>query len=105
LSSHGLPSYGVVHGFKGSVVVHDRPATNYREFLAIDTAISHLNYLVQHNNGVFLAPWAKSESWTLSVAHTAADGARLIENMNRLGGLLDRTSDAVSELFELGGVA
>lgn len=102
LSEHGLPSYGIVHGFKGSVVVHDRPATNYREFLAIDTAISHLNYLVQHNNGVFLAPWAKSESWTLSVAHTSADGERLVENMARLGRMLSRTSDDASELFEAG---
>ena len=104
LTEHGLPSYGVVHGFKGSVVAHDRPATNYREFLAIDTAVSHLNYLVQHNNGVFLAPWAKSESWTLSVAHTSADGDRLIENMHRLGRLLSATSDDVSELFEAGAV-
>ncbi len=104
LTEHGLPSYGVVHGFKGSVVAHDRPATNYREFLAIDTAVSHLNYLVQHNNGVFLAPWAKSESWTLSVAHTSADGDRLIENVHRLGRMLGATSDDVSELFEAGAV-
>jgi glutamate-1-semialdehyde 2,1-aminomutase len=104
LSERGVPSYGVVHGFKGSVVVHDRPATNYREFLAIDTAVSHLNYLVQHNNGVFLAPWAKSESWTLSVAHTSADGERLVENMGRLARMLDNTSDEASELFEVGGV-
>jgi glutamate-1-semialdehyde 2,1-aminomutase len=104
LGAHGLPSYGIVHGFKGSVVVHDRPATNYREFLAIDTAISHLNYLVQHNHGVFLAPWAKSESWTLSVAHTADDGARLIDNMGRLGSMLGATSDDASELFEVGAV-
>lgn len=104
LTAHGLPSYGVVHGFKGSVVVHDRPARNYREFLAIDTAISHLHYLVQHNNGVFLAPWAKSESWTLSVAHTSADGARLVENVNRLGELLNATTDDASELFQVGAV-
>ena len=104
LAAHGLPSYGIVHGFKGSVVVHDRPATNYREFLAIDTAISHLNYLVQHNNGVFLAPWAKSESWTLSVAHTSGDGARLVDNMQRLGAVLGATSDEASELFEVGAV-
>jgi glutamate-1-semialdehyde 2,1-aminomutase len=104
LTDNGLPSYGIVHGFKGSVVVHDRPATNYREFLAIDTAISHLNYLVQHNNGVFLAPWAKSESWTLSVAHTSSDGERLVENMHRLGRMLSTTSDDASELFEVGAV-
>ena len=104
LTEHGLPSYGIVHGFKGSVVVHDRPPTNYREFLEIDTAVSHLNYLVQHNNGVFLAPWAKSESWTLSVAHTSDDGARLVENTRRLGGLLRATSDEASALFEVGAV-
>ena len=104
LHENGLPSYGVVHGFKGSVVVHDRPATNYREFLLIDTAVSHLNYLIQHNNGVFLAPWAKSESWTLSVAHTSADGERLVENMRRLARMLDHTADDASELFEVGAV-
>ncbi len=104
LGEHGLPSYGVVHGFKGSVVVHDRPATNYREFLAVDTAISHLHYLVQHNNGVFLAPWAKSESWTLSVAHTSSDGSRLVENVHRLGELLSATTDDASELFDVGAV-
>jgi glutamate-1-semialdehyde 2,1-aminomutase len=107
LARHGLPSYGYVHGFKGSVVVHDRPATNYREFLAIDTAISHLNYLVQHNNGVFLAPWAKSESWTLSVAHTSDDGARLTSNTAKLARMLDGLdglADVESELFEVGGV-
>ncbi len=104
LAERGVPAYGVVHGFKGSVVVHDRPATNYREFLEIDTAVSHLNYLVQHNNGVFLAPWAKSESWTLSVAHTSADGERLVENMSRLARMLDNTSDEASELFEVGGL-
>ncbi len=104
LRSSGLPAYGVVHGFKGSVVVHDRPATNYREFLAIDTAVSHLNYLIQHNNGVFLAPWAKSESWTLSVAHTSSDGERVVENTERLARVLEGTADDASELFEPGGV-
>jgi glutamate-1-semialdehyde 2,1-aminomutase len=104
LSEHGLPSYGYAMGFKGSVVIHDRPPTNYREFLQIDTSICHLNYLVQHNGGVFLAPWAKSESWTLSVAHTMAHGERLIENTARLADLLDQIDDRKSELFEEGGL-
>ncbi len=104
LAERGLASYGVVYGFKGSVVVHDRPATNYREFLMIDTAISHLNYLIQHNNGVFIAPWAKSESWTLSVAHSSADGERLVENTARLARALDGIDTDVSELFEVGSV-
>ena len=104
LSDHGLPSYGVVHGFKGSVVVHEKPATNYREFLQINTAISHLNYLIQHNNGVFIAPWAKSESWTLSVAHTSTDCERLIANTEQLAAVLSEQGDEVSALFEVGGV-
>jgi glutamate-1-semialdehyde 2,1-aminomutase len=104
LARHGLESYGVVHGFKGSVVVHPRPATNYREFLAIDTAVSHLNYLIQHNHGVFLAPWAKSESWTLSVAHTDGDGDVLVANTERLARALSQTNSEVSELFEAGAV-
>lgn len=104
LTAHGQPSYGVVHGFKGSVVFHDRPATNYREFLAIDTAVSHLHYLVQYNNGVFTAPWAKTESWTLSVAHTSADAERFVGNVDRTGAMLESVSERQSELFAVGGV-
>lgn len=104
LAAQGLPSYGYVFGFKGSMVVHDRPVTNYREFLEIDTAISHLRYLVQHNNGVFLAPWAKTESFTLSVMHTAADGQRLVDNLSRLGDITERDGSVSSELFEVGAV-
>ena len=105
LAAQGLPSYGYVFGFKGSMVVHDRPATNYREFLEIDSAISHLRYLVQHNNGVFLAPWAKTESFTLSVMHTAADGQRLVDNLALLGDVTERDGTVSSELFEVGSVA
>lgn len=100
----GLPCYGYVFGFKGSMVVHDRPATNYREFLQIDTAISHLRYLVQHNHGVFLAPWAKTESFTLSVMHTAADGQRLVDNISLLGDFTEHDGSVSSELFEVGSV-
>ncbi len=104
LAAHGQPCYGVVHGFKGSVVFHDRPATNYREFLAIDTAVSHLHYLVQHNNGVFNAPWAKTESWTLSVMHSSSDGERFVANVDRIGAMLAPVSDRHSELFAVGSV-
>jgi glutamate-1-semialdehyde 2,1-aminomutase len=104
LAAHGQPCYGVVHGFKGSVVFHDKPATNYREFLAIDTAVSHLHYLVQYNNGVFNAPWAKTESWTLSVMHTSADGERFVANVDRVGAMLETVTDRHSELFSVGSV-
>jgi glutamate-1-semialdehyde 2,1-aminomutase len=104
LAAHGQPCYGVVQGFKGSVVFHERPATNYREFLAIDTAVSHLHYLVQYNNGVFNAPWAKTESWTLSVMHSSSDGERFVANVDRVGAMLEGVTDRRSELFAVGSV-
>ena len=102
LATAGQPSYGKVFGFKGSVVFHDRPATNYREFLKISTAVSHLHFLVQHNGGVFLPPWGKSESWTLSVAHSDADGDRYVSNVARVADLLTGLGDRSSDLFAAG---
>ncbi len=96
LAAHGQPSYGHVFGFKGSVVFHNRPATNYREFLQIDTAVSHCHFLFQHNGGVFLPPWGKSESWTLCVAHDDDDADGYSANVEALAEaiepILDRTS-------------
>ena len=102
LAAHGQPSYGKVFGFKGSVVFHDQPATSYREFLAISTAISHLHFLVQFNNGIFLPPWGKSESWTLSVAHGEVDGDLYVANVARLAEMVAGLGDRASELFATG---
>jgi glutamate-1-semialdehyde 2,1-aminomutase len=85
-------------------VQDDRPATNYREFLRIDTAVSHLRYLVQHNGGVFMAPWAKTESWTLSTMHTRPDAELFVANMRRTGELVAAITDRRSELFAVGSV-
>jgi glutamate-1-semialdehyde 2,1-aminomutase len=104
LAASGVPAYGCVYGFKGSVVLHDRPVRNYRDFLEIDTALSHLRYLVQHNGGVFMAPWAKTESWTLSTMHTDADADRFVANMARTGELVASLTDRHSELFAAGSV-
>ncbi|MBI4936544.1 MAG: aspartate aminotransferase family protein [Actinobacteria bacterium] len=102
LTTAGIPSYGNVFGFKGSVVFHDTPARNYREFLRISTAISHLHFLVQHNGGVFLPPWGKSESWTLSVSHTPEHGARYVRNVARVAELAAALGDRDSEIFAVG---
>jgi glutamate-1-semialdehyde 2,1-aminomutase len=104
LDELGIPAYGHVYAFKGSVVFHDRPATNYREFLQIDTAVSHLRYLVQHNGGVFMAPWAKTESWTLSTMHTDADADLFVRNLRRSAELVAGLPDRRSELFAVGSV-
>jgi glutamate-1-semialdehyde 2,1-aminomutase len=104
LADFDVPAYGSVYAFKGSVVLHDRPATNYREFLEIDTAVSHLRYLVQHNGGVLMAPWAKTESWTLSTMHSTADAERFVANMRRTAELVASITDRRSELFAVGSV-
>ena len=102
LAAHGQPSYGAVFGFKGSVVFHDRPARSYREFLGISTAISHLHFLVQCNNGVFLPPWGKSESWTVSVAHSDTDGEQYVDNVARVAEMAASLGDRSSDLFAVG---
>jgi glutamate-1-semialdehyde 2,1-aminomutase len=38
-----------------------------------------VNWLVQFNRGVFMAPWGKSENWTLSVQHTEDDVDRHVQ--------------------------
>jgi glutamate-1-semialdehyde 2,1-aminomutase len=102
LADAGIPSYGNVFGFKGSVVFHDTPSRNYREFLRISTAISHLHFLVQHNGGVFLPPWGKSESWTLSVAHIPEHGQRYVHNVARVAELAAGLGDRSSAIFAVG---
>lgn len=102
LREHGVAASGVVHGLKGSVVFAPTPARDYREFLRISTGLSHLHFLVQHNGGVFLPPWGKSESWTLSAAHTAEHGARYVANVSRLARMIDGLEDAGSQLFAAG---
>ena len=102
LADHGQPSYGNVFGFKGSVVFHDQPATTYREFLGISTAVSHLHFLVQHNGGVFLPPWGKSESWTLNVAHDASHAERYVANVGRLAQLIEPLQSRASAVYATG---
>jgi glutamate-1-semialdehyde 2,1-aminomutase len=102
LAERGQPSYGRVFGFKGSVVFHDRPAQNYRDFLAISTALSHCHFLVQHNGGVFLPPWGKSESWTLCVSHDDADGERYVANVAKLADDIAPIVDRESAIFGTG---
>ena len=103
LASRGIPAYAHVAGFKGALVFHDRPATNYREFLAIDTALGHCHWLFQNNGGVLLPPWGKSEQWTLSVQHTDADADTFCANVERFADAVAGLEDLSSSLFVRGG--
>ena len=97
-----IPAYGVGYGVKGCDRVPPHPgrattassSPSHRE-------LSHLHWLVQHNGGVFLPPWGKTEQWTLSVQHTTADADRFVDNVNRFAetlSSLDRwvSADAVA---------
>jgi glutamate-1-semialdehyde 2,1-aminomutase len=82
-NEHGIEAYGHRFGAKGCLVFHPTPVRHYREFLAVDTELSHCHWLFQHNGGVFLPPWGKSEQWTLSVQHTDRDARRFVANVER----------------------
>ena len=90
LRGAGVPVYGHRFGAKGCLVFHPRPVRDYREFLVVDGNISHAHWLIQHNGGVFLPPWGKSEQWTLSVQHSLDDADRFVGNVERLAAELSR---------------
>jgi glutamate-1-semialdehyde 2,1-aminomutase len=103
LRRHGVPGYGYAYAFKGSLVFNETPARNLRDFLAMDTGLSHLHFLVQHNGGVFMAPWGKSEQWTLSPQHTDVDVDRFCANVERFASMVASTADGHSHEYETGG--
>ncbi len=103
LRRHGVPAYGYAMGFKGSLVFNETPARNCRDFLAMDTGLSHLHFLVQHNGGVFMAPWGKSEQWTISPAHTYSDVDRFCGNVERFASMVSSSVDGRSHEYAAGG--
>ncbi len=82
--------YGHRFGAKGCVVFHPRPVQDYRDFLLVDGTFGHAHWLIQHNGGVFLPPWGKSEQWTLSVQHGLDDADRFVANVEQLAVELSR---------------
>lgn len=92
LRRYGLPGYVAAHGAKGSVIFTERLRT-FRDFLAYDDRWGHLHWLYQHNGGVFLPPWGKTEQWTLSVQHTAEDAERFVRNFERFAAAVHTALD------------
>ena len=82
LARVGAPVYGHRFGAKGCLVFHPQPVRDYREFLAVDGYFSHAHWLMQHNGGVFLPPWGKSEQWTV-VGAARLGGRRPLRRQRR----------------------
>ena len=80
IAQTGLTAHVVTAGAKGCVVFSAEPVTSYRGFLGVADIYSHAHWLFQHNNGVFLPPWGKTEEWLISVQHDEADIDRLVAN-------------------------
>ena len=80
IADYGMSAHVLTAGAKGCVVFSAEPVRDYRGFLAADDTFSHAHWLFQHNGGVFLPPWGKSEQWLISVQHDEADIDRLVAN-------------------------
>ena len=83
LAEAGLPAHVVSVGGKGCVTFSKTPVRDYREFLEIDDRYNHAHWLFQHNGGVFLPPWGKTEQWLIGVQHDDADVDRFLANFER----------------------
>jgi glutamate-1-semialdehyde 2,1-aminomutase len=83
IAKYGLAARVVSIGAKGCIVFTEEPVKDFRDFLAINDSYSHAHWLFQHNGGVFLPPWGKSEQWLISVQHESADIDRFNANVAR----------------------
>ena len=83
IDRNGLDAQVVCVGAKGCVVFTTEPVRDFRGFLRIDDSYSHAHWLYQHNGGVFLPPWGKTEQWLISVQHDEADIDLFIDNFVR----------------------
>jgi glutamate-1-semialdehyde 2,1-aminomutase len=83
IGEQGLPAHVVCIGAKGCVTFSTTPVRNFRDFLEVDDRYNHAHWLFQHNGGVFLPPWGKTEQWLVSVLHDDSDIERFVANFRR----------------------
>jgi glutamate-1-semialdehyde 2,1-aminomutase len=84
IAGYRLPARITTLGAKGGVNWSATPVREYRDALTIDGRLSYLAWLWQLNRGIFKSPWAKWESWTISVAHTDEDARRFVATFEEL---------------------
>lgn len=82
-----LPAHSVGIGAKGCVTWSTSPVRNYRDYKATDFGVAELSWLWGVNRNV-LTPPGLDEQWLVSLAHTKADMARLVENYRTMAAAL-----------------
>jgi glutamate-1-semialdehyde 2,1-aminomutase len=80
IARHGLVARVVSVGAKGCVEFSAQPVRDFRGFRRVNGTYSEAHWLFQHNGGVFLPPWGKTEQWLMSVQHDEADIDRFVAN-------------------------
>jgi glutamate-1-semialdehyde 2,1-aminomutase len=83
IAEAGLPAHVVSIAAKGCATFSTEPVRDYRDFLQVDDRYNHAHWLFQHNGGVFLPPWGKTEQWLFSVQHDDSDIDRFVANFWR----------------------
>jgi glutamate-1-semialdehyde 2,1-aminomutase len=90
IDDYRLPAIVTTLGAKGGINYSATPLREYRDGISIDDRISYAAWLWQLNHGVFKSPWAKFESWTVSVAHSDEDAQRYVDNFTGFAEALTR---------------
>lgn len=91
IDEYRLPALITTLGAKGGINYSATPLRNARDGVPIDERISYAAWLWQLNHGVFKSPWAKFESWTISVAHSDEDAQRYVDNFAGFAEALTRS--------------
>ena len=80
IARNGLAAHVVSVGRQGMRGLLAAAVSDYRGFLDVDDRYSQAHWLFQHNGGVFLPPWGKTEQWLISVQHDESDIDRFVAN-------------------------
>ena len=81
--AHELPAHTVGFGVKGAVTWSPTPVRNYRDYKRTDFHAAELSWLWGLNRGI-LTPPGLDEQWLVSLAHTDADMAMLVDALEEL---------------------
>jgi len=82
-----LPAHTVGFGVKGAVTWSPTPVRNYRDYKRTDFQAAELSWLWGLNRGI-LTPPGLDEQWLVSLAHTDADMAMLVDALAELAAAL-----------------